>query len=103
MVAGHGTIYNTRVKDWFWKKPWPSAILFVATFGTRLLGTIIAVYGFNLITPVGWGWALFIWGYSFVWFLFNDAVKMAVLKMYWEKKFMFAPGHFKFIRKVFSA
>jgi len=102
VVAGHGTIYNTRVKNWFWKKPWPSAILFVATFGTRFLGTIIAVYGFDLITPIGWGWAFFIWGYAFVWFVFNDAVKMAVLKMYWEKKFLFAPGHFKFIRKVFS-
>jgi len=103
VVAGHGTIYNTRVKDWFWKKPWPSVILFLATFGTRFLGTVIAVYGFNLITPIGWHWAMFVWGYAFVWFLFNDAVKMAVLKMYREKKFMFAPGHFKFLRKVFSS
>ena len=99
VVAGHGTIYNTRVKDWFWKKPWPSPILFVATFGTRVLGTIIAVYGFNLITPVGWEWALFIWGYAMVWFLFNDIVKMAILKMYWSKKFFFAPGHFTWLKK----
>ena len=99
VVAGHGTIYNTRVKDWFWKKPWPSPILFVATFGTRILGTIIAVYGFGLITPVGWSWALFIWGYAMVWFLFNDAVKMAILKMYWSKKFFFAPGHFTWLKK----
>ncbi|WP_457625349.1 plasma-membrane proton-efflux P-type ATPase [Persephonella sp.] len=99
VVAGHGTIYNTRVKDWFWKKPWPSPILFVATFGTRLLGTIIAVYGFGLITPVGWEWALFIWGYAIIWFLFNDAVKMAILKMYWAKKFFFAPGHFTWLKK----
>ncbi len=103
VVAGHGTIYNTRVKDWFWKRPWPSGILFVATFGTRFLGTVIAVYGFNLITPIGWDWAFFIWGYAFVWFLFNDVVKMAVLKMYREKKFMFAPGHFKLLKRVFSA
>ncbi len=99
VVAGHGTIYNTRVKDWFWKKPWPSPILWIATFGTRLIGTIIAVYGFGLITPVGWGWALFIWGYAMVWFFFNDAVKMAILKMYWSKKFFFAPGHFTWLKK----
>ncbi len=100
VVAGHGTIYNTRVKDWFWKKPWPSLILFVATFGTRILGTIIAVYGgWGLFTPVGWEWALFIWGYAMVWFLFNDAVKMAILKMYWSKKFFFAPGHFTWLKK----
>ncbi len=99
VVAGHGTIYNTRVKDWFWKKPWPSPILWIATFGTRVIGTIIAVYGFGLITPVGWGWALFIWGYAMVWFFFNDAVKMAILKMYWSKKFFFAPGHFTWLKK----
>ena len=100
VVAGHGTIYNTRVKDWFWKKPWPSPILFIATFGTRILGTIIAVYGgWGLFTPVGWQWAFFIWGYAMVWFLFNDAVKMAILKMYWAKKFLFAPGHFVWLRK----
>ncbi len=100
VVAGHGTIYNTRVKDWFWKKPWPSPILFVATFGTRILGTIIAVYGgWGLFTPVGWEWALFIWGYAMVWFLFNDAVKMTILKMYWSKKFFFAPGHFTWLKK----
>ncbi|WP_456457123.1 plasma-membrane proton-efflux P-type ATPase [Thermovibrio sp.] len=103
IVAGHGTIFNTRVKDWFWKKPWPSSLLFVATQGTSILGTVIAVYGFDLMTPIGWKWGIFIWGYAFVWFLFNDVVKMAVLKMYREKKFMFAPGHFKFLRKVFSS
>ncbi len=100
VVAGHGTIYNTRAKDWFWRRPWPSPILFSATFGTRFLGTIIAVYGgWGLFTPVGWGWALFIWGYAFVWFLFNDAVKMAILKMYREKKIFFAPGHFTWLKK----
>ncbi|WP_457680729.1 plasma-membrane proton-efflux P-type ATPase [Thermovibrio sp.] len=102
VVAGHGTIFNTRVKDWFYKKPWPSAALYLASNTTAIIGTIIAVYGFGLITPIGWKWAIFIWGYAFVWFLFNDAVKMAVLKMYREKKFMFAPGHFKILKKVFS-
>ena len=99
VVAGHGTIYNTRVKDWFWRKPWPSPILFVATFGTRVIGTVIAVYGFGLITPIGWEWAFFIWGYAMVWFLFNDVVKMAILKMYWARKFFFAPGHFTWLKK----
>ncbi|WP_457640200.1 plasma-membrane proton-efflux P-type ATPase [Persephonella sp.] len=99
VVAGHGTIYNTRVKDWLWKKPWPSPVLFIATFGTRVIGTIIAVYGFDLITPIGWEWAIFIWGYAMVWFLFNDAVKMAILKMYWSKRFFFAPGHFTWLKK----
>ncbi len=86
VVAGHGTIYNTRIDDWFFKRPWPSWILFGATFSTRVIGTIIAVYGFGLMTPIGWDWALFMWAYALTWFAFNDVVKMAVLKYYRKVK-----------------
>ncbi len=86
VVAGHGTIYNTRIDDWFFKKPWPSWILFIATFSTAVIGTIIGVYGFGLMTPMGWDWALFMWAYALSWFVFNDAVKMAVLKYYRKVK-----------------
>jgi H+-transporting ATPase len=82
VVAGHGTIYNTRIDDWFWKRPWPSWILFGATFSSRVAGTVIAVYGFGLMEPIGWGWAVAIWIYAMVWFVFNDAVKVAVLRYY---------------------
>ncbi len=99
VVAGHGTIYNTRVKGWFWEKPYPSPILWLATFGTRVMGTLIAVYGFGLIKPIGWEWAMFIWGYALIWFVFNDTVKMGILKMYRAKKFFFAPGHFKWLKR----
>ncbi len=100
VVAGHYTIFNTRVKDWFWKRPWPSAALALSNLGTSLLGTLVAVYGFGLVTPVGWGWGIFIWGYATAWFLFNDAVKMWVLRMYWNKRFLFAPGHFTLLRRL---
>ena len=82
VVAGHGTIYNTRIDDWFFKPPWPSWILFLATLSTAIIGTVIGVYGFNLMTPIGWDWALFMWGYALVWFVFNDTVKIAVLRYY---------------------
>ncbi len=82
VVAGHGTIYNTRIDDWFFKRPFPSLTLFLATFSTRVTGTIIAVYGFGLMTPIGWEWGIFIWIYSLIWFVFNDAIKMAVLRYY---------------------
>jgi len=80
VVAGHGTIYNTRIDDWFWKKPYPSWILFSATFSTRVLGTLIAIYGF-LIPPIGWTYALYMWLYALVWFVINDAIKMATYRM----------------------
>ncbi len=85
VVAGHGTIYNTRVDDWFFKKPWPSWPLFLATMSTAVIGTVIGVYGFGLMTPIGWEWAGFLWLYAASWFVFNDMVKMAVLRYYRKK------------------
>ncbi len=82
VIAGHGTIYNTRIDDWFYKRPWPSLPLFIATFASGLLGTIIAVYGFGLMEPIGWAWGIATWVYALLWFLFNDVVKMAVLRYY---------------------
>ncbi len=79
VVAGHGTIYNTRTNDWFWRKPYPAGILFGATFSTRVIGTLIAVYGI-FMEPIGWGWGAFVWGYALAWFVFNDAVKMLTLR-----------------------
>ncbi len=90
VVAGHGTIYNTRIDDWFFKRPYPSWILFSATFTSRILGTIIAVYGFGLMTPIGWEWGLGMWIYALTWFVFNDAVKIAVLR-YYRRKFAVQP------------
>ncbi len=85
VIAGHGTIYNTRIDDWFWKRPWPSWTLFNATFLSRVLGTIVAVYGFGLMEAIGWEWALWMWVYALVWFIFNDVVKMTVLRYYRRK------------------
>ncbi len=82
VVAGHGTIFNTRIDDWFFKQPRPSFILWSSSLGSAIVGTLIGVYGFNLITPIGWEWALSIWLYAMIWFLFNDAVKILVLKHY---------------------
>ena len=80
IVAGHSTLYITRVEGWFWQRPFPSPLLFFATFGTEILGTLIAVYGF-LITPIGWEYAGWIWAYALAWFLFNDAVKMVAYRL----------------------
>jgi H+-transporting ATPase len=82
VVAGHATLYNTRVDDWFWKRPFPSASLFIATWASAVAGTVVAVYGFDVMTPIGWKWAGAIWAYALAWFVFNDAVKMAVLRYY---------------------
>ena len=43
--------------------------------------TLIAVYGL-FMAPIGWGWALFVWGYALVWFLVNDRVKMVAYRIF---------------------
>ncbi|NOX85155.1 MAG: plasma-membrane proton-efflux P-type ATPase [Chlorobi bacterium] len=83
IVAGHGTIYNTRIDEWFFKKPGPNIKLWTGTasLASAILGTLIGVYGI-LVTPIGWKWGAIVWGYAFFWFLFNDVVKMLVLRFY---------------------
>ena len=73
-VAGHLTIFLTRTRGPFWSIP-PAKIVWIAVLGTQLLATFIAVYGF-FMTPLGWGWALFVWGYALAWFVVNDRVKL---------------------------
>jgi H+-transporting ATPase len=80
IVAGHSTLYITRSEGWFWERPWPSPLLFGATLGTEIVGTLVAVYGL-LITPIGWEYALWVWVYALVWFLIDDAVKMRAYRM----------------------
>jgi H+-transporting ATPase len=73
-VAGHLTIFLTRTRGPFWSIR-PARILWAAVLGTQILATFIAVYGL-FMTPLGWGWALFVWGYALIWFLISDRVKL---------------------------
>ncbi|MGB8491288.1 MAG: plasma-membrane proton-efflux P-type ATPase, partial [Bacteroidales bacterium] len=79
-VAGHLTIFLTRTRGPFWSIR-PARILWIAVLGTQTMATLIAVYGF-LMTPLGWGWALFVWGYALLWFLVNDRVKLLAYKIF---------------------
>ncbi|MGA8152149.1 MAG: hypothetical protein WB952_14440 [Terriglobales bacterium] len=56
-------------------------ILLSAVFGTQTLATLIAVYGI-FMTPIGWGWALFVWAYGLAWFLVNDRVKLVAYRVF---------------------
>ena len=80
IVAGHSTLYVTRARGWFWQKPWPAPVLLLATFATEVVGTVFAAEGW-LMTPIGWGPALLIWGYALAWFLVNDLVKVAAARL----------------------
>jgi H+-transporting ATPase len=78
-IAGHLTIFVTRTRGPFWSFK-PSSILLGAVAGTQLLATLVTVFGV-FMAPIGWKWALFVWGYALFWFLVNDRVKLAAYKI----------------------
>ncbi|QNK78564.1 plasma-membrane proton-efflux P-type ATPase [Winogradskyella sp. PAMC22761] len=83
-VAGHLTIFLTRTRGAFWSIR-PAKILWIAVLGTQIIATLIAVYGL-FMTPLGWGWAGFVWGYALAWFLINDRIKLLAYKLFDPEK-----------------
>jgi H+-transporting ATPase len=79
-VAGHLTIFQTRTRGPFWSIR-PARILWMAVFGTQVIATLIAVYGAWVVTPLGWHWALLVWGYALAWFLLTDPVKVLAYRI----------------------
>jgi H+-transporting ATPase len=79
-VAGHLTIFLTRTRGPFWSIR-PARVLWIAVLGTQMVATLIAVYGL-FMTPLGWGWAAFVWGYALAWFLLNDRVKLLAYRIF---------------------
>ncbi len=79
-VAGHLTIFVTRTRGPFWTIK-PAPVLLGAVLGTQAIATVIAVYGL-LMTPIGWTWALFVWGYALIGFLIEDRIKLAAYRIF---------------------
>ena len=78
-VAGSLTIFLTRARGPFWSIR-PARILVIAVLTAESVATLLAVYGL-FMTPIGWGWALFVWGYALVWFLVTDRIKLLAYRI----------------------
>ncbi|WP_131116464.1 plasma-membrane proton-efflux P-type ATPase [Lichenihabitans psoromatis] len=79
-VAGHLTIFLTRTRGPFWSIR-PAKILWMAVLGTQVVATLIAIFGFGLVTPLAWYWALLVWGYALAWALVNDRAKLLTYRI----------------------
>jgi H+-transporting ATPase len=79
-VAGHLTIFLTRTRGPFWSIR-PARVLWIAVVGTQIVATLIAVFGL-FMTPIGWKWAAFVWGYAIVWALINDRIKLLAYRIF---------------------
>jgi H+-transporting ATPase len=78
-VAGHLTIFLTRTRGPFWSIK-PSGVMFWAAVLTKILATLVAVYGW-FITPISWNLALLVWGYALAAFLFTDFLKVKIYNL----------------------
>ncbi len=79
-IAGHLVLFVARTKGHFWQRPWPAPIMIWSAVVTKLAATLLAAYGFDLITPITWPEIALIWGYSFASALLTDWVKVQVYR-----------------------
>ncbi len=79
-VAGHLTLFVSRSKGFFLKKPYPAPIMIWSAVGTKLAATLLAAYGFGLVTAISWRAIGLIWAYSAAWSLLTDAAKLTVYR-----------------------
>jgi H+-transporting ATPase len=77
-VAGHLTLFVARSKGSFLKKPYPAPVMIWSALGTKVIGTLLAAYGFGLITPIRWSEITLVWGYSIAWAFVTDWAKTKV-------------------------
>ncbi len=85
LVAGHMTLFLTRNTGPLWQQPYPSLTLIAALEGTQIVGTLAAVYGW-LVHPIGWGYALGIWGYAACWILILSGVNILTYRLMGEEQ-----------------
>ena len=79
-AAGQLTIFITRTRGPFWTMR-PGRLLLMAVICAQLIATLFAVYGI-LMPPIGWLWALAVWGYALAWFVVNDRIKLAAYRIF---------------------
>jgi len=77
-VAGHLVLFVARTKGHLWERPFPAPVMIWSAIVTKILGTLVAAYGFGLVTPISWAEIGIIWGYSLLSALVTDIVKVRV-------------------------
>ncbi len=79
-VAGHLTLFVTRTKKPFFKKPYPAPSLLWSAIATKVLATLFVVYPFGFITSISWENAGLVWAYCIAWIFVEDVAKTFMYK-----------------------
>jgi len=97
-VAGHLTLFVTRTKGPFYKKPLPAPSLLWSAVATKILATLFVVYPLGLITPISWANVALVWGYCILWIFIEDLAKIAMYRHLEHKGFKSPKQFLSFIK-----
>ena len=92
-VAGHLTLFVSRTREAYWRRPYPAPVMLWSALLTKLAATLLCAWGLGLVTPIGWTDISLVWGYSIAWSLLTDAAKRAVYRRLAHA----APTHLRFV------
>jgi len=92
-VAGHLTLFVSRSKDAYWRKPYPAPVMLWSAVATKLAATLLCAWGFGLVAPISWPEIALIWGYSIAWSFLTDWAKRTVYRHLGHN----TPRHVRFI------
>ncbi len=79
-VAGHLTLFVSRARGWYLRRPYPAPLVVWSAVGTKVAATLLCAWGVGLVAPIGWGEIGLVWGYSVVWSFLTDWAKVAVYR-----------------------
>ena len=92
-VAGHLTLFVSRTRGAYWRKPYPAPLMLWSALATKVAATLLCAWGLGLVAPIGWGDIALVWGYSVAWSLLTDVAKRVVYRHFAHS----APVHRRFL------
>ncbi|GBE53989.1 MAG TPA: plasma-membrane proton-efflux P-type ATPase [Euryarchaeota archaeon] len=85
IASGHLMLFVTRTEKFFWQKPYPSRLLFLAIIITQILAAIMA--GLGLLMPaISWNVIALIWGYNVIW-VFGIGIINGLVNKHWKSQY----------------
>ncbi len=92
-IAGHLTLFVSRSRGAYWRKPYPAPSMLWSAILTKAAATLLCAWGLGLVAPIGWRDIALVWGYSVAWSLLTDVAKRAVYRHFAHS----APRHRRFL------
>ncbi|OFA15384.1 hypothetical protein A4U49_13210 [Acidithiobacillus ferrivorans] len=79
-IAGHLTLFITRTRKPFFRKPYPSAILLWSAILTKAAATFFVVWIYCILWVFVNDWVKVLWIYCILWIFIEDWAKVRVYK-----------------------